>query len=179
MTHVPPRQRSGRNLPHEVAKQEEHRKVSWIRSSLCKGPGVRVRGGTHLQTEGTEAGPFQNHLSGRHTQLSGDGSHTCPGLSTQQRTQAGHHSGLASCPGFSSLHWGPGTSHFTPEPHFLSLPYGLVGNSTLGTKGGSSQGFGPLLGSRTSGGEGHPAQPRSQHQDEVTGNTACARVGVE
>lgn len=43
----------------------------WVRSSLCKGPGVRVRGGTGLQTRGTGAGPIQASACGC--------SHTCPG----------------------------------------------------------------------------------------------------
>lgn len=97
--------------------------MPWIRNSLCKGPGVGVRGGTHLQTGGTEAGPFQTHLSGPHTLLSVDGVSDLP--------QAEH-------PGQGTIQaWAPvpasllGTGDLVqvtslPEPRFLTPTKGLL-----------------------------------------------------
>lgn len=65
----------------------------------------------HLHTEGTKAGSLQSCLSGPPAQLGvGEVSDVPPG----RPSKPGSYSGLGSSPGFFYLHWGLGTSHFTP-----------------------------------------------------------------
>lgn len=91
--------------------------VSWMRKGLYKGPGVGVRGGMDLRTEGTEAGLSQNRL------LCLAGVLDLPWADPP------------GCPCFSSPHGGPDTSHFAPRASPPHPPHGLLGSSTLKTKG--------------------------------------------
>lgn len=99
-------------------------------------------------------------------------SHTCPGLSTQQSTQAWapFGSGLQSW----LLPFALGTWHKSLLLSITSSPshMGLLVTAPQGPKkaahGDSATGTWPSAGPRAFGGEGHPAQPRSLYQGEMT-----------